>query len=97
MTTWDEALDALEAQLDRAERALAEPGSAPGVGEFTPPAVTGPLPAALATRAESIVQRGDAIRAACEAESARIRAELHKLGRRAPSTPRGAAFFETRA
>ena len=97
MTTWDEALDAVEARLDRAERALAEPGSTRIVGEFTPPAVAGPLPAALATRAGSLVQRGDAIRAACEAESARIRAELHKLGRRAPAPPPGAALFETRA
>jgi hypothetical protein len=96
--TWEEALQQLEGRLDRAEQAIAEPGGGRAVEPFTAPAVAGPLPPALAERAQALLLRAEELRRIGEAESARIRGELHRLARRAPA-PAGppTSLFETRA
>ncbi len=83
--SWIDALTAMEARLDAAERG--EP-----LAPFTPPEVEGALPAELAGRAEVVVARGAEVQERLEAESARIKRELRRMPRIA-ATGGGAARF----
>lgn len=56
MTAWENALTAMEDELDTQEEAVRS-GSTTVVPTFEPPTDLGPLPAALADRATHLVQR----------------------------------------
>jgi hypothetical protein len=55
-TTWADALDEYEARLD-AQRAALDGGEAGAVTPFAPPAGLGPLPQALAERANELLRQ----------------------------------------
>jgi hypothetical protein len=85
--SWDAALAELSERLDAAEAVLELTGAgitAAPLPEFVPPAVDGPLPAALADRAAALVARGEALAARYAEASAKVRAELQRL----PRTPK---------
>ncbi|HET9728043.1 MAG TPA: hypothetical protein VFR41_01410 [Acidimicrobiia bacterium] len=81
MTTWEAALDELEARLDIAERS----GGREAMPPFEPPAVVGPLPAELTARAQALFDRGELLRTQLVTTAASLRSAVHHLPREAPS------------
>jgi hypothetical protein len=78
VSSWDDALDAIERRLDGAgpDIALDDARAA-----FEPPDVTGPLPAELWERATALLDRTNTLQTELEAELERIQSSLRRLGR----------------
>jgi hypothetical protein len=92
--TWEAALDECEARLDAAVAALER--TAPGVvAPFSADEIEGPLPAALADRAQACCTRGQELERRLADELERVRLELRRLPR-VPQAPQ-AARYEARA
>lgn len=90
---WYTALDEFEANLDRAEAALADP-DAELKPVFVASAVDEPLPPELRHHAEALLARNAALASRLEAERSRIRTELARLPRRTATERSGASRFE---
>ncbi len=91
-TEWSSALDEMERRLDAAEQLVADPNS-DAVPAFAPPAVDGPVPAELATRADALVARGLALQQQLLESMTQVRADLARIPRRQASHS-GANRFE---
>jgi hypothetical protein len=78
VTSWHEALDAIERRLAGVGRDVALDDPHAG---FEPPAVTGPLPAELQERATALLDRTNTVRTELEAELARVGSELRRRSR----------------
>jgi hypothetical protein len=78
--TWESALDELEQQVQRAERLVASPDAA-ALTDWDPPADLGPLPRHLVARAQSLVQRQQAVIERIPTLLQTTRQQLH-VGRR---------------
>jgi hypothetical protein len=86
-TGWEDALDALEAQLAAQAVALDAAGAHPPDDlPFVPPAVDGPVPPVLLPRLEALLRRGDELIDRTVTLQAQLRAELAKPA--SPTAPR---------
>lgn len=94
---WYLALDEFEANLDRAEAALADPDAELEPPIFVASAVVEPLPAELRHVAEALLARSAELTSRVDAERSRIRTELARLPRRATTERSGASRFEAQA
>jgi hypothetical protein len=83
---WDEALSAIEADLARFEAVLDDPTRPPVTPRFVATGPLGPVPAEHQVRFEQLAAGYEAAIARAESESARVRAELHRLAKRGPAT-----------
>ncbi|HVJ97261.1 MAG TPA: hypothetical protein VNC41_10570 [Acidimicrobiia bacterium] len=91
---WYTALDEFEANLDRAEAALADPDAELKPATFVAAAVAEPIPAELRHHAEALLARNAALASRLDAERSRIRAELARLPRRATTERSSTSRFE---
>jgi hypothetical protein len=83
--SWTEALDEFEARLLLAEAVLELAGDSVPLPAFEPAALPTPFPAHLAPRARELLERAAVVEQALGAEQQRVRAELTRLPRLAPS------------
>jgi hypothetical protein len=78
VSSWEDALDAIERRLDGAGPATAlDEARVP----FEPPPVSGPLPTELRERATALLDRTNGLQTELEAELARIQSELRRAAR----------------
>lgn len=89
---WTAALDAFERTLSE-QRALVDAGRPEDVVAFEPPAGLGPLPAALTTRAVSLLQDAQELIGRLQALAAGAHQELALLDRMRP-TAAGPSFVD---
>jgi hypothetical protein len=94
---WYTALDEFEANLDRAEAALADPDAELRPAVFVASAVVEPLPPELRHHAEALLARNAALASRLDAERSRIRAELARLPRRSATERGSESRFEAQA
>lgn len=96
MKSWGEVLDEFEARLDAQHEALAA-GDAGRLTPFVPPDVSAPLPAALASRAVSLVRRCRALEDAVAAALTETEAALLRAANTATTpTRRDPVYFDSR-
>jgi hypothetical protein len=91
---WYAALDEFEANLERAEAALADPDAELKPAIFVASAVVEPLPPELRHHADALLARNAALASRLDAERSRIRTELARLPRRGATERSGASRFE---
>lgn len=94
MTSWTDVLDECAARLDAAASAL-ERGEMVTIAPFVPASTPGAMPADLAPRARSLVERSAALERRLRDEQARLRDELRRLPRM-PAAERD-VHFEAKA
>jgi hypothetical protein len=94
MTTWEEVLGTLEADLEALNAVVADLDREPHAPRFVPPADLGPIPPALAERAIRLSGAYEAAVERANAEAARLHHELQQVARRQVEPPRGQARID---
>lgn len=95
---WEQALAALELDIDAAEQMLQsahegrETGVPAGLGSWAPPAGLGPLPESLAQRAQLVLARQLALIEDVASAAVRSR-QHHEVARRMQATPHPRPLF----
>lgn len=98
---WQAALDDLETEIDRAERALVAIGEHDGGEEaglpWLPPAAPAELPPALSARAQELVARQQAILSTLAAARQQAKAQKHVTGRFNSGAAAGSVYVDVSA
>jgi len=94
---WAGALDDFEARLALTEAIIELGAAADPPPPFRVPDVTGPFPAELLTRAETLLHRARTVEQRLQAEQHRIREELARLPKVPEPQRRPARHFESTA
>src|SRR3954467_6239817 len=91
VATWDEALTLIESDLARFQAVLDDPTLPPVTPRFVATGALGPVPPEQAARFERVALGYETAIARAEAESARVKTELHRIAKPPAPATRGAS------